>query len=152
MIMNAEQSKTEKLVELEKLTQAGYIRVENRQIKRITCSGSFLRDDLHFTVYLEPLPDVAYWHNEVYLDAPEMRKFLSVFKPDFADQLREERLKVVGHFCNKDDWALDDFAGKYVRLVWQVTAPEDMHELAEDENLFAIKHIVYDTPKSIFFL
>ena len=150
--MTTEQSKTEKLVELEKLTQAGYIRVENRQIKQITCTGSFSRDDLHFTVYLEPLPDVAYWHNEVYLDASEMRKLLSIFKPDFADQLRGERLKVVGHLCNKDDWALDDFAGKYVRLVWQVTAPEDMHELAEDENLFAIKHIVNDTPNSIFFL
>lgn len=60
----------EKREELKQLTAAGRIRTENRKISCITCEGSFFKNDLHFTVYLDPLPDAAYWHNEIYLDAP----------------------------------------------------------------------------------
>lgn len=141
----------EKREELKQLTIDNRIRTENRRISCIACNGSFYKDNLHFTVYLDPLAEAPYWHNEVYLDAHQLHKLLKVFKPDFDDK-KTIHDKLSSGFVYRDDWTLDDFSGKYVRLLWQVTAPEDMHELANEEDLFAIKHIVNDDDSSIFFL
>lgn len=102
----------------------------------------------YFTVYLDPLPEAAYWHNEVCLDTHQLHKLLAIFKPDFKHQQDSNSYWPT----NAINWSLDDFKGKYVRLLWEVTAPEDMHELANEEDLFAIKHIVNDDDSSTFFV
>lgn len=141
----------EKQAELKQLMIDNRIRTENRRISCITCEGSFYLDNLHFTVYLDPLDEAPYWHNEIHFDAKELHTLLKVFKPDFVEHNSSED-KLYGFSHKAGDWTLDDFSGKYVRLLWQITAPEDMHELANEEDLFAIKHIVNDDDNSIFFL
>lgn len=125
---------------LDNLKVANRLRVENRQIDHVTCTGYFDSKSLYFVICLEPLPDAPYWHNEVSLTKDQFAKFIDIFKPDFNTA------------SDPSYWDLKDFSGKYVRLCWEVTAPEDMHELANEEDLFAIQHIVNEGDKSIFFV
>ena len=119
-------------------TSSNY-RTENRQIIAIGIMGWNSFDEMNFVISLN---DIGYdndYHSQIILPIKRFNEFRRIFNLDEG--------------CDSYQWHMEDYVGKYVRLVWEEIPIEQRHELDDGpETLYAIKHIIHDEKPYTFYI
>lgn len=114
-------------------------RIENRQIIGIGVSGWIGFDEMNFIISLNDIGYDNNYHSEIILPIKRFNEFRKIFSLDGG--------------CDSYQWHMEDYIGKYVRLVWEEIPIEMRHELDDGpETLYAVKHIIHDEKPYTFYI
>lgn len=123
--------------EFEKLWKDNKIFTENRQILNVSVVGLHNSDDdsnicCNVCILLSSVRSTYTCLTELNLPVEKCEKIAKIFEVD----------NEFGYTVKR--WNTDNFIKKYIRLCYYKTPEEDMHELADEYQLVAIKHIIND--------